>query len=158
VLFTGRYPNDLYRLLVGMARWNLRVLAYVILLPLQYPPLRLDQGDSEPDPEPEDPPGDPAIGVPGGSHSVWCRSALVRPARHRQPGVKRMRHASAHPPGGDVMLFVAVVAILLVMAMLALAGPLLEDIAEWVRKVSRRRGKAVRPPQDERVPQHSVRR
>jgi hypothetical protein len=56
------------------------------------------------------------------------------------------------------MLFVAVVAILLVMAMLALAGPLLEDIAEWIRKVSRRPGKAVRPPQDERVPQHSLHR
>ena len=56
------------------------------------------------------------------------------------------------------MLFVAVVAILLVMAMLALAGPLLEDIAEWIRKVSRHRGKAVRPPQDERVPPLSPRR
>jgi hypothetical protein len=56
------------------------------------------------------------------------------------------------------MLFVTVVAILLVMAMLALAGPLLEEIAEWIRKVSRHRGNAVRQPQDERVPEHSLHR
>jgi Domain of unknown function (DUF4389) len=47
--FTGRYPRGLYDLLVGVARWSWRVIAYVALLTAQYPPFRLDQGDAEPD-------------------------------------------------------------------------------------------------------------
>ncbi|MEU4835597.1 DUF4389 domain-containing protein [Streptosporangium sp. NPDC023615] len=44
----GRAPRGLHDLLVGVARWSLRVVAYVALLSAQYPPLRLDQGDTEP--------------------------------------------------------------------------------------------------------------
>jgi Domain of unknown function (DUF4389) len=73
LLFTGRYPDGLYRLLVGLARWNLRVLAYLILLPRQYPPLRLDQGDREPDPDP----GDPGTGVPGRTPAAGAVTALI---------------------------------------------------------------------------------
>jgi uncharacterized protein DUF4389 len=56
LLFTGRYPAGLYHALVGIARWNLRVAAYIVLLVPRYPPLRLDQGDTEPDPAPDPPP------------------------------------------------------------------------------------------------------
>jgi hypothetical protein len=48
LLFTGRYPRGLYDLLVGIARWSWRVIAYVTLLSAAYPPFRLDQGDTEP--------------------------------------------------------------------------------------------------------------
>ncbi|MEZ0077403.1 DUF4389 domain-containing protein [Planotetraspora sp. GP83] len=44
----GRTPQGLHDLLVGVARWSLRVVAYVALLTAQYPPFRLDQGDTEP--------------------------------------------------------------------------------------------------------------
>lgn len=60
LLFTGRYPRGLYDLLLGVARWNLRVTAYLMLLTPQYPPFRLDQGDHEPDDLPTDPAGHPA--------------------------------------------------------------------------------------------------
>jgi hypothetical protein len=45
---TGQHPRGLYDLFTGVARWSLRVLAYVALLTDVYPPFRLDQGPTEP--------------------------------------------------------------------------------------------------------------
>jgi hypothetical protein len=42
LLFSGRYPRDLYRLVVGLCRWTARVCAYVALMRDEYPPFRLD--------------------------------------------------------------------------------------------------------------------
>ena len=47
LLFTNRYARGLFDLIVGLNRWVFRVLAYVLLLRDEYPPFRLDQGETE---------------------------------------------------------------------------------------------------------------
>ena len=47
LLFTGRYPRQLFNLLMGLNRWTYRVLAYGALMRDEYPPFRLDQGSAD---------------------------------------------------------------------------------------------------------------
>ena len=41
VLFTGKYPQDIFKLVVGINRWTYRVAAYASLMTDKYPPFRL---------------------------------------------------------------------------------------------------------------------
>lgn len=48
LLFTGKYPDPLYGLIMGLNRWVYRVSGYVLLMTDEYPPFRLDVGGTVP--------------------------------------------------------------------------------------------------------------
>ena len=48
LLFTDRYPEQFFDVVMGMNRWSYRVFAYVLLLRDEYPPFRFDAGGVDP--------------------------------------------------------------------------------------------------------------
>ncbi|MEV0133211.1 DUF4389 domain-containing protein [Dactylosporangium sp. NPDC050688] len=101
---TGRYPRGLHDLLTGVARWGLRVVAYVALLTRRYPPFRLDQGD-----EPVDPDAPPPAGT--GTVAPWIA-----------PSAPLSKPVSPPGPGGTAIRVAALVAGVLVMLTGLFAG------------------------------------
>jgi hypothetical protein len=73
LLFTGRYPGQLYDFVLGLNRWVLRVAGYAGLMTDKYPPFRLDIGGHDP-------------GTPDPAAASRCGPWLRRRAGPRPPG------------------------------------------------------------------------
>jgi hypothetical protein len=74
---TGRYPQGLFDLVVGMDRWVLRVVAYVALMTDRYPPFRLDQGGTESSLAPLAPPPPPGAIPEPARRTGWTAGRVV---------------------------------------------------------------------------------
>ena len=100
LLFRGAYPRSLFDFVLGLNRWVIRVGAYAALLTREYPPFRLDPGESDP--------GGLTLGSPSAAPTAGGDAVAVRAVRWG--------------PGRVLAVVLASLALLVAVAALAAGG------------------------------------
>jgi hypothetical protein len=83
LLFRGTYPRSIFDLVLGLNRWVLRVAAYAAVLTPEYPPFRVDSGETEPGgvtiggPEPEGPARTSPAPAAAPTQSRWTAGRII---------------------------------------------------------------------------------
>ncbi|MCZ2839145.1 DUF4389 domain-containing protein [Modestobacter sp. VKM Ac-2985] len=156
LLFTGRYPRQVWDFVLGMDRWVLRVAAYAALMTDRYPPFRLDMGGTDPGSPVLGPPPGPArtgqdvgtTAVPSGPVPAATGSTATDPVTHG------MGDDSAHSrwTGGKVVALV-----LGAVLVLASTGPLTAGAALlWADRTQRDGGWLTSPTVEASTARHAL--
>lgn len=122
LLVTGRYPQPVFDLILGLNRWVLRVAAYSALMTDAYPPFRLDQGGTDPDDEAVL--VSPTREAPGAAEPTGGSDSPLSPTRQREPGWTAGRIAAVVVAS---VAAVAAAALVVAGASLAVAGSTMRD-------------------------------
>jgi hypothetical protein len=112
LLFRGEYPRSIFDFVLGLNRWVLRAFAYAALMTREYPPFRIDGGESEPG-------GTFAVAAP--ATAVTFAGPTTEPAISPQAG-PAARRPERWGPGRVIALVAASILALVSIGLLAAGG------------------------------------